>query len=441
MNKIILIARREFLSRVQKKTFLLSTILFPLLVFVFYAMIIYFSIKTEDNLNIAIADEANIFNGLLVSKNDVSFEVVKGQTPSSLEKMVDEKKYSGYIYIPKEYQLMSNSPLELKSNKTIGLLTRNKIEKSFAGLLEEQKLLELNINKKDLAEIENSKNNIEFKTFNGGGDNEIKMEVSYAVGYISGFLIYVVLLIYGTMVMRGVMEEKMNRIAEVIVSSVRPFQLMMGKITGIGAVGLLQFVIWIILIAGLQLLLPFIFPDMLQHTHNIPLQSGAMQVVGNMNRINNIQLITQSLNEINFALIIPCFIIYFIGGYLLYSSFFAAIGSAVNEDPQDAQSLVLPVIMPIIFALVFLQKTVNEPASNIAVFASIFPLTSPIIMMARITQPNVVPVWQLLTSIVLLVGSFIVTTWIAAKVYRTGILLYGKKITWKEMWKWTIRKG
>lgn len=445
MNKILLVAQREFLTRVQKKTFLLTTILLPLFIFGFYALIIYFSVKTSDNLHIAVADEANILNGKIESKSDIYFQLVKNETPESLNAAIEQKKYDGYIYIPAAYNFKGNDSLQLKSNKTIGIITREKIQKSFNDILEEKRLLSLNISKAQLDSIQNSNNRIKFATISGKADDDNKAGISYAVGYISGFLIYIILFIYGTMVMRGVMEEKVSRIAEVIVSSVKPFQLMMGKITGIGAVGLVQFIIWIVLVFGLQLLLPLLFPDLLHQMQgqSMPIQPAGMQAAQAIKNSGGMNEIINGLSQINFTLIIGCFIFYFLGGYLLYSSLFAAVGSAVNEDPQDAQSLLLPITMPIIFAIVIMTKAVNEPNSGLAIFGSLFPLTSPIVMMARIAHgiPDGVSLWELLLSMILLIGGFMGTTWLAAKIYRTGILMYGKKITWKEMWKWAVRKS
>jgi ABC-2 type transport system permease protein len=443
MNKILLVARREFLSRVQKKTFLLTTILLPLLIFVFYALIIYFSVKSGDNLHIAVADEANILDGNIHSKEDMNFELVKNQTTETLNTALENKKYDGYIFIPATYELMGKDSLQLKSNKAIGIMTREKIQKSFNDILEEKRLLALHISRAQLDSIQNNANRIKFATVSGKTDDDSKAGVSYIVGYISGFLIYIILFIYGSMVMRGVMEEKVSRIAEVIISSVKPFQLMMGKITGIGAVGLVQFIIWIVLVFGLQLLLPLIFPDLLNQMHGQPIQPAGIQAAQAIKDNGGMTEIMRSFSQINFPLIIGCFIFYFLGGYLLYSSLFAAVGSAVNEDPQDAQSLMLPITMPIIFAIVIMTKAVNEPNSGLAVFGSLFPLTSPIVMMARIAHgiPDGVSLWELILSMALLIVGFLATTWVAAKIYRTGILMYGKKPTWKEMWKWAVRKS
>ena len=443
MHKIFLVARREFLSRVQKKTFLLTTILLPLIIFIFYAMIIYFSVKTGETIRIAVADEANILNGKAESKDDISFELVKGNeaAPEALTEALKLKKFDGYIRIPAHYNLMAGDTVQLKSDKSIGLMARDKIQKQFNNILEGKRLLLLNISKSQLDSIQGNGNRISFATSEGKADTDTKAGISYIVGYISGFLIYIILFIYGTMVMRGVMEEKMNRIAEVIISSVKPFQLMMGKITGIGAVGLIQFIIWIVLIFGLQLLLPLLFPDLLQHMQGQPMQPAGMQAAQTIKDNGGMTEIMNGFRQVNFPLIIGCFIFYFLGGYLLYSSLFAAVGSAVNEDPQDAQSLLLPITMPIIFGIVIMTKAVNEPNSSLAVFGSLFPLTSPIVMMARIAHgiPEGVTLWELLLSMLLLIAGFIGTTWVAAKIYRTGILLYGKKVTWKEMWKWAIR--
>ena len=389
------------------------------------------------------ADEANILDGNIHSKEDMNFELVKNQTAESLNTALENKKYDGYIFIPSTYELMGKDSLQLKSNKAIGIMTREKIQKSFNDILEEKRLLALHISKAQLDSIQNNANRIKFATVSGKTDDDSKAGVSYIVGYISGFMIYIILFIYGSMVMRGVMEEKVSRIAEVIISSVKPFQLMMGKITGIGAVGLVQFIIWIVLVFGLQLLLPLIFPDLLNQMHGQPIQPAGIQAAQAIKDNGGMTEIMRSFSQINFPLIIGCFIFYFLGGYLLYSSLFAAVGSAVNEDPQDAQSLMLPITMPIIFAIVIMTKAVNEPNSGLAVFGSLFPLTSPIVMMARIAHgiPDGVSLWELILSMVLLIAGFIATTWLAAKIYRTGILMYGKKPTWKEMWKWAVRKS
>ncbi len=443
MNKIILVAQREFLTRVQKKTFLLSTIGLPLIIFVFYGMIIYFSVKTTDNYKIAVADKANIFNGKIGSKDkEVIFEFVPSDT-AALQASIAKNDYQAYLYVPASFTLDGKDSLQFRSAKSVGLMTREKIQSKINKALEEKRLLSFNITKEQLDSIQKEKEYIQFSSASGKTENETKVGVSYAVGMISGFMIYIILFIYGTMVMRGVMEEKVSRIAEVIISSVKPFQLMMGKIFGIGAVGLIQFLIWIVLVFGIQFAIAMLFPSLVQSMQGQPIQPAGMQAAHAVQESGAMSGAMKGLSTINFPLIIGCFIFYFIGGYLLYSSLFAAVGSAVNEDPQDAQSLLLPITMPIIFAIVIMMKAVNDPNSGIAIFGSLFPLTSPIVMMARVAYgvPEGVTLFQLLLSMALLILGFLGTTWIAAKIYRTGILLYGKKITWKVMWTWAWKKN
>ena len=437
MSKTFIVARREFLSRVQKKTFLLTTILLPIIIFGFYAMIIYFSIKTDSVLKIAVADRANLFNGNIDDKeSEMEFKFVANQTDEALKQQLKTEQYDAFVSIPANATLMEPGGVKIITGKTIGMVTQSKIERRINNSLENKRLISLNIKQATLDSIQ-SKSNITFTSIDGDKEKQNVAGIAYGVGMISGFLIYFVLFIYGTMVMRGVMEEKTNRIAEVIVSSVKPFQLMMGKILGIGAVGLLQFIIWGVLVFSLQLLLPLIFPGAMEQMAD----GGAMQAAGAEAQSGSSAMIAglmKSLQEINIGFIFICFIFYFLGGYLLYSSLFAAVGSAVNEDPQDAQSLMLPITFPIIFGIVIMTKAVNDPTSGLALFGSLFPLTSPIVMMGRL--PYGVPAWQLALSFALLIGGFVGTTWVAAKIYRTGILMYGKKPTWKEMWKWTLRK-
>jgi ABC-2 type transport system permease protein len=437
MNKITLIARREFLTRVQKRTFLLTTISLPLLFFGFYALMIYFSVSSDEKYNIAVADEAHIFKSKIEGDENISFHFVTNETPQALKQDVENGKYDGYAIIPAGTKILDKVNIDVVTQKSVALISRGKIENQLNAALEQQRLFALNISRSQLDSAK-KEGNIEFSTIEGKSDSGEQAGISYAIGYASGFLIYIVLFIYGAMVMRGVMEEKVNRIAEVIISSVKPFQLMMGKIIGIGAVGLVQFIIWIVLVVSLNFLVPLIFPGLAAQMHNSNAQNQAVQAAETIKSSGII-----SNTGINFPLVIFCFIFYFLGGYILYSSLFACVGSAVNEDPQDAQSLMLPITMPIIFGIVIMTKAVNEPTSSLAVFGSLFPLFSPIVMMARIVHGvgDVVPLWQLLASMLFLILGFLMTTWFAAKVYRTGILMYGKKPTWKEMWKWAFRRA
>lgn len=427
MNKTFIIIQREFLSRVKKKTFLLSTILLPILIFGLYGLIIYFSVKSEDNIRVAIVDSKGLLENKIQSDNAMSFTFLKQADTAQLEKDLVDKKYSGYILLPDS--LSKRDSLQYYTRNNVGLMTQGKIESRINKALEKSSLQQLLAPGISLEQVESSKTKVDLKVSKKDGKSG-NAGFATALGFICGFLIYMVLFIYGTMVMRGVMEEKTNRIAEVMVSSVKPYQLMIGKIIGIGAVGLVQFLIWGVLILSLQMLIPVLFPQVLE-------QAGAAQAAVDQAGAGKSSMITTIMNNmqsVNMVMIVGLFIIYFLGGYLLYSALFAAVGSAVNEDPQDAQQLMLPITMPIIFAFVIMMQAINNPDGGLAIFGSLFPLTSPIVMMARI--PYGVPAWELILSIALLIGGFLATTWLAAKIYRTGILMYGKKVTWKELWKW-----
>lgn len=428
--------RREFLSRVQKKTFLLSTILLPLFIFGFYALIIYFSVKGKENLHIAIADQSGQLEGKMESNTTVRFSFLKETDPQKLQALLHAKTYDGYIVIPAGFKGDKKDSLQYTSLSSVGLMTKESIQDRINKGLEKIRLQGLLAPGVSLSQLDSAHAEINLTVSKAGKSGSTGF--AYALGFICGILIYMVLFIYGAMVMRGVMEEKTNRIAEVIVSSVKPFQLMMGKIFGIGAVGLVQFLIWGFLIMALQLSLPLIFPGLLdqaaaaQETANIP---GGMSA--NSPQANAVRQIMQNMSNVNMPLILLCFIGYFLGGYLIYSSLFAAVGSAVNEDPQDAQQLMLPITMPIIFSFVIMTQAINNPDGGLALFGSLFPLSSPIVMMARL--PYGVPGWQLILSFVLLILGFLGTTWLAARIYRTGILMYGKKPTWKEMMRWAFK--
>jgi ABC-2 type transport system permease protein len=429
MNKILLISKREFISRVQKRTFLLVTIGLPLLIGAIYAAAIYFGVHGSSNIKIAVIDNAHFFQGKLSSSNEnISFVFMENQPADTLAAELQSGRMAGYINVPAGANVLNDS-IAIVMEKKIGIIDRGKIKDDIQARLREVKISSLITDTAALAQVQRA-TKISFVDTNDKNDSEMKSNLSSVVGYVCGFLIYMILLLYGASVMRGVMEEKTNRIAEIIVSSVKPFQLMMGKILGIGAVGLLQFLIWIVLTIGLRVILvPLLFP------------SAGSTMAANANAAQ-VQEVLHTLSAIPFELIIPVFIIYFLGGYFLYASLFAAIGCTVSDGQQDAQGLTPVVTLPIIFGLVIMLKAVNEPTSSLSVFGSLFPLTSPIVMMARVAQgvPDGVSIFQLALSIVILFATFLFTTWFAAKIYRTGILMYGKKPTWSELMKWAFRK-
>lgn len=424
------------MTRVKRKSFLLTTLLVPLVIIAFYAIIIAVSISGESNTQrVAILDDANLFNGKIeTGKNDRStYTFIHNETEQSFKVRYKNEGYSLFLYIP-AFNDSALPRIKLHSQAAVNLFVKSALERKINNAIERKRLIAANIDpdiyKNIKADVE-----IENAVDSGKGEKKSIAGVAYAVSFIAGILIYMILLIYGTMVMRGVMEEKTNRIAEVIVSSAKPFQLMLGKIIGIGAVGLTQFAIWIVVMGLLQLIIPLLFPDVFHQLSDPAIAGAAVQRAGS----GKIAEIIEGIRSLPITLIVFSFIFYFLGGYLLYAALFAAIGSVVSEDQQEAQQLVFPVMMPLILGFVIMTKAINDPDSGIAVFGSLFPFTSPIVMMGRITYG--VPWWQLALSMLLLVLTFLFFTWVTAKIYRTGILLYGKKITWKEMWKWLVRKG
>jgi ABC-2 type transport system permease protein len=436
MNKIWLIIKREYLTRVRNRTFILSTILLPLFFIGFIFASAYFSISSTEKQKVAVSDSNGIFRNSFQNSDLISYEFPADVNASNFK----EKGYSAFLKIPEDYNSGGDS-ISLISTKQLGMDAEDKIKDQINDAIRNQAFLKNNIDKKILDSINkmNEDESYKFRTVikQGNKTEQSNSGLSYGIGYGSGILIYMTLFIYGAAVMRGVMEEKMNRIAEVIISSVRPFQLMMGKILGIAAVGITQLLIWIVLIVLLSsVATSFFSDDALQHAQAMNAGIGA---TGNSTAAMNFLNAKSTFLSANWALIIPCFLFYFLAGYLFYASLFAAVGSVVNEDPQEAQSLMLPITMPILLSFIIMTTAVGKPDAPISVWGSIIPFSSPIVMMARIPSGNV-PLWQLLVSMLSLIAGFILTTMLAAKIYRTGILLYGKKVTFKEMGKWLFRR-
>ena len=427
MNKILLIIRREFLTRVRKRTFIIGTILFPLLYLGLIFGTGYIADKTRENLNIAMIDKSGLFTENLIRSVNAGtdtlnkIKLVPGDI-KGFNETFDSLGYDGYVIIPQNFNWQTG----LDSNKIIV-----NTKKSFGnGAIDpvEKKLNQLWTKlKHDSLGLTATKDSILNTTLSLKVNNEKNKNadagIATVIGYVSGFLMYFILLLYGSQVMMGVTEEKTSRIAKVVVSSVKPFQLMIGKIIGIGMVALTQFLIWIACI--------FIIYNVGKSSGNM--SGGATGMVG---QIQNV------FTSVNVPIVVGCFIFYLLAGFFFYSSLYAAIGSAINEDMREAQSLSFPITMLIIFSIALMTPAITNPSSPVAVWASIIPFSSPIVMMARIPfgVPNTVPWWQLGLSMILLIAGFMFTTWFAARIYRTGILMYGKKPSWKEMIKWAFRK-
>ena len=440
MNKTWLVIQREYLSRVRKKTFILTTILTPLLFIGIIGFVTFITIKNISHEKIAVIDPNGYLKSNLESSKTVSYDFNPGVDTSNFA----AKGYSAILFSPNT-GINNSTNFKLVSEKSLSRFANDRIEKDISQALESNMISqELKIDPKRIDSIKEEANKITIDASKKGENAAISKSnfgLASGIGYATAFLIYITLFIYGVMVMRGVMEEKTNRIAEVIISSVKPFQLMLGKIIGIGAVGLTQFLIWIILIAGIgTLLASMIPPDVLQQVQQTGQQMPGASAQGS-EAIRNLANAQLELSTVNWGMIIFGFLFYFIGGYLFYAALFAAVGSAVNEDAQDAQSLTFPITLPIILGIVIMINSINDPGSSLATWASIIPFTSPIVMMSRIPfgVPDTVPYWQLGLSMFFLVIGFLFTTWLSAKIYRTGILLYGKKPSWKEMIKWINR--
>src|SRR6476469_6732806 len=391
MNKTLIIIKREYLTRVRRRAFILSTFLFPIVMILFIVGSVYLAVKSKEIIKIAVPNDSFLKSSLKSDTTSVLFVF----DPTIDQSNFSEKGYNGFLRPNRDSS--SNKTYTIVSRKQIAIESKDAIEHQLNKALEDKLLQEKGIDKSILDSVSsvstNAINVSNITVDESGKEKEANAGLAYGIGFGSGLLIYITMFIFGAMVMRGVMEEKMNRIAEVIISSVKPFQLMMGKIIGIAAVGLTQFLMWIILLFILFSALPLFLPgDAVHHMQDIQNNPAMGQ---------NATMATSVMSKIsggaNWPLIIICFVFYFLGGYLFYASLFAAVGSVINEDPQEAQSLMLPIMMPIIFGFIIITSNINTPDSNIMVWASMIPFTSPIVMMARV--PSGVPGWQLALSI------------------------------------------
>lgn len=454
MNKISVIIKREYITRVRKKSFIIMTILAPLLM---ASMVILLPILMvtgdQDFKKIAVIEGGSDlfkenFKNVIPDTKDADFEYLPNANVNDLVKTFDAAGYYGVLYISPE---ALTSPL-MYSKKQPSFMLIEHISNSLGKEIERQKLLEYNIQNLDsiLNEIRTKVSITTRLVDETGQSKETSTEIAMILAYLGGFLMYMLVFIFGAQVMRGVIEEKTSRVVEVIVSSVKPVQLMMGKIIGIALVGLTQFMIWVILTAGAVTVVKTVVlkkTDLQEITQISPqnvMTDTQLPAAVTSTKVTSPELAEVSrlfdnaMNQ-NWLLIITAFIFYFITGYLLYASIFAAIGSAVDNE-TETQQFMLPVTIPIILGLVVAMGTMQNPESSLSFWFSMIPLTSPIVMMARIPF-NIVPAWQIALSMFLMVITFAAFVWMAAKIYRTGILMYGKKSSWKEIWKWLRYSG
>jgi ABC-2 type transport system permease protein len=443
MNKIGLIIQREYLTRVRKKSFIIMTILGPVLMAALFIVPVWLAMNEEDDAHILVIDDSFLFNERMTDTDKIHFSYPKDGLDSAKAQVMANDDFDAVLYIHEKI-MTTPTGIQLIYDKQPGINVIRYIENSIENDLEKFKLAKSGI---DQATIEAAKTNIKLvtkKLDEIGEESKSNTELSMIVGMFSGILIYMFIFLYGVQVMRGVIEEKTNRIIEVIISSVKPFQLMMGKIIGIALVGLTQFLLWIVLSSTLissgQALVKQHFAKQEKGISIEDAMSKSQSYFPETEEVAEAQLNEAAVNElfasiemINFPIILGSFLFYFLGGYLIYSALFAAVGSAVDNE-ADTQQFMLPITIPIIFSFVMAQVVINNPESPMSFWLSMIPFTSPIIMMVRI--PFGVPYWELGLSMVLLVLGFIATTWLAGRIYRTGVLMYGKKITYKELWKW-----
>lgn len=434
MNKIGLIIKREYLRRVSKKSFLLLTFLTPFLFAALVFVPLWLStIKGDDAKQVAIIDTTGKYANLFKDTEEYIFVTDQNMSIEDYRKKPDKEIFA-FLNITGDL-LQNPSAATLYSEKQIPLGLKNTIDKTLSNYLKDEKLASYNIeNLKQI--IEDSKINFDVKTIKwdqDGGEKNTSAEVASILGMVLTLIIYMFILMYGSMVMQGVMEEKTNRIVEVMISSVKPFDLMMGKIIGVGFVGLTQVFLWAILTTVLVTGSLFFFGVSSTPT-DVMVGSLTQGMPATPAAASGLSLqVTQILNSINFGLIGSCFVIYFIGGYLLYSAIFAAIGSAL-EQQEDSQQFMTPIMLLMVFSLYAGIYSMNNPDGPLAFWCSMIPFTSPIVMMVRL--PFDIPFWQIALSIVLLFITAIVIVWFSAKIYRVGILMYGKKPSIKEMIKW-----
>ena len=444
MHKILLIIRREYTTRVQKKSFIILTLLMPILMSALMILPGYFmSMEDEKSRTVAVYDGSSVLLGRLESTEFTKFKFNPKEEYLKIKDNIQNSEYYALLLVAPNF--LTTSTVQVISGSNIPYDLKSQIKDKIQDVIEKDKMAEVvrQTNIPDLeARIKATRAHINIDTIKLGEGGEAKKsstEIGMILGYIFGFMIYMFIFIYGSMVMQGVMEEKQSRIVEVIISSVKPFQLMMGKIIGIAMVGLTQFAIWVILGFAILSASKSFYPgnDKTQQVQNVMAQGqvAAQQVAAP--QMDKMQEVFSMIDTINFPLIIGCFLFFFIGGYLLYSSMFAAVGSAIDAQ-EDAQQFMMPITLPIILSIMVMMSAIKNPEGPVAFWFSMIPFTSPVVMMARI--PFGVPAWQLALSMFLLIITFVGMVWVAGKIYRTGILMYGKKPSWKEVGKWLMYK-
>lgn len=444
MSKLRLIIGREYVTRVKKKAFILTTILAPIGFIIFWIVLIFLMSSGQETRRLAVLDEDNILElnqgKTLRDNSTLTYKYMPNTKVDEIRDKLEEKDLDGIIYIPKQkvdsLGALRTLNIEYYSDDQLGVATLEGIKKNIEGYVEKLKIEKSGVDENLLKSF---KTDIHVDPKNADSEKaeeEVSSYRVYIATFLGGammFLIYIVVFVYGTMVMRSVQEEKTNRIVEVIISSVKPFQLMLGKIIGVGLVGLTQFAIWAVVFPLLYIGMGLIFADKFKSMQNMAeMQSGDAPDTA------EIAAIIQELWSFNYTEIVIVFILFFLAGYILYSSLFAAIGASMGDDQGESQSLTLIVSIPVVIAFYIGIAAIQNPNSSLAFWSSMFPLFSPIIMPARIVFDP--PLWEVLLSLGLLVGTCLLFVWLTGRIYRVGILMYGKKTTMREMARWIFRK-
>ncbi|MGV6943918.1 ABC transporter permease [Sphingobacterium kyonggiense] len=433
MNKIILIIQREYLSRVKKKSFLLTTFLVPLFFIGIYVGAFYLTKKSfeDNNALVYVLDDTNEVGKLLKNNKNISFTHSTEELDQALKTIKDAEDNTSLLLIPKDFY--ESKKIEFLSSGKPNINTQSEIETQLEAVMLNYQYEKLKIDPDKIRNID-SKVRIAAKEITDSGEaKDSDTRIAMGIAMALSVLIYLSLFLYGAQVMRGIIEEKSNRIVEVIISSVKPFQLMMGKIIGIGLVGITQFLLWIILSFGLIGIATSTLINKEEFANQVA-EQNSVQTSENQSDMSMMASLGTAMDSVNFPELLTCFFLFFLGGYMLYSALFAAVGSAVDNE-TEANQFTMPITAPLLLAYVLsFGVLVNDPHGSIATWLSFIPLTSPIAMLVRV--PFGVPVWQIALSFGLLVAGFVFTTWVAARIYRVGILMYGKKASLKELIKW-----
>lgn len=447
MNKILLVIQREYLTRVKKPSFWILTLVVPILLAGVYAIPIILVSRPLEHANVLVVDDSGLFQGQFRSGRDITYHEA-GSIDYARRQLEQTDTLDAIVYIPaRETTLPRDAYLYYRTDAP-SMTVQGDVNSQLQEILRNRILLDVHgLTPDDYTMLTSTHIKLRTQDIETGRDSFLQVKI--ALGVILAMLVFIAVFMFGSQVMRGVMEEKTSRIVEVIVCSVKPFQLMMGKVVGIGLVGLTQFALWVILsavaVTGVQLTNADIFEQVAQRNNRTEIatkgdeatsqyqtaQYEAAQYEAGEGIDNSLQDLIQGLTDINYGLIILLFIFYFVFGYLLYASLFAAAGSLVDND-TDSQQFTLPLTVPLLLAMLLLPAMINEPSGNISTWLSLIPFTSPVAMLLRI--PFGVPVWQVVLSMLLLLATFPLCIWAAAKIYRSAILRYGQKTTWRDVW-------